>query len=490
MSAVWGGGDPADQPGRDARRHRGRAAAGEIALVVGGVDPADLPDPELRSDALESAPFVVSLELRDSRGHRPRRRRASRSRPRSRRPAPSSTGRAGSRPFDAALRSRPARCRTLACSTARRRDGRRPSGLPDAAAARAEIAAARRLERHSARRSAAVRGPRRRHPAGGEAVLATWHLLLDDGRAAGRRAAPRRHRASRLRARLSPTTAEEIGVNDGELRHRQHRPGRGHAAARRHAEMPDGVVWLPTRSPGSHVRADARRQPRATSYGSVAAEAATVTRRARPRRRRGGAHLGRVRPRPVVAHPHQDGRHLRLPARHDAAADLGRAPHRRPHAAAARPQPGRAVRAAAEPRRRHEAGAEGRPDPGRGGQAALHPRAARRGDPGVPGVRRHPVRPGRVDLRPPHPAAAHRPAGRRAVHPRDGVDRRLRHRARRLVVAVDRTRCSAALRSAAQVISYEVAMGLALVGGVPLRRLAVDERDRRRAGAALVRRCR
>src|SRR5206468_5052296 len=42
------------------------AAAGEIALVLGGVDVRDLPDPELALEALENAPFVLSLELRES----------------------------------------------------------------------------------------------------------------------------------------------------------------------------------------------------------------------------------------------------------------------------------------------------------------------------------------------------------------------------------------------------------------------------------------
>ena len=49
--------------------------------------------------------------------------------------------------------------------------------------------------------------------------------------------------------------------------------------------------------------------------------------------------------------------------------------------------------------------------------------------------------------------------------------------------AARRTRCSAALRSSAQMISYEVAMGLVPRRGVPVRRLDVDLGDRRSAGA-------
>ena len=36
------------------------------ALLIGGVDPADLPDPVAALAAIESARFVVSLELRVS----------------------------------------------------------------------------------------------------------------------------------------------------------------------------------------------------------------------------------------------------------------------------------------------------------------------------------------------------------------------------------------------------------------------------------------
>ena len=43
------------------------APDGELgALVVAGVDPADLPDPRAALAAIETAPFVVSLELRAS----------------------------------------------------------------------------------------------------------------------------------------------------------------------------------------------------------------------------------------------------------------------------------------------------------------------------------------------------------------------------------------------------------------------------------------
>ncbi len=89
-------------------------------------------------------------------------------------------------------------------------------------------------------------------------------------------------------------------------------------------------------------------------------------------------------------------------------------------------------------------------------------------------------------LRRDDPAAADRHAGRRAVRDGDRLDRHLRHRARRLVQRVD-VPLLGGLRSSAQMISYEVAMGLALVAVFLVRRLDVDLRDRGRAGQPVVR---
>ena len=49
------------------RRMLAAAADGELgALVIAGVDPSDLPDPQAALRAIETVPFVVSLELRAS----------------------------------------------------------------------------------------------------------------------------------------------------------------------------------------------------------------------------------------------------------------------------------------------------------------------------------------------------------------------------------------------------------------------------------------
>jgi NADH-quinone oxidoreductase subunit G len=63
---VWGVSPPVKQ-GRDGSAILDAAASGDLkALVVGGVEIADLPDPARARQALGAAEFVVSLELRAS----------------------------------------------------------------------------------------------------------------------------------------------------------------------------------------------------------------------------------------------------------------------------------------------------------------------------------------------------------------------------------------------------------------------------------------
>jgi NADH-quinone oxidoreductase subunit G len=67
VARAWGKSSLPDQPGRDTSEILAAAAAGQLgALVVAGVDPQDLPDPAAALQAIEMAPFVVSLELRAS----------------------------------------------------------------------------------------------------------------------------------------------------------------------------------------------------------------------------------------------------------------------------------------------------------------------------------------------------------------------------------------------------------------------------------------
>jgi len=67
VARTWGKSSLPSTPGRDTSQILAAAATGELgALMVAGVDPADLPDPAAALQAIEMAPFVVSLELRAS----------------------------------------------------------------------------------------------------------------------------------------------------------------------------------------------------------------------------------------------------------------------------------------------------------------------------------------------------------------------------------------------------------------------------------------
>ncbi|MGW5011376.1 molybdopterin dinucleotide binding domain-containing protein, partial [Micromonospora chalcea] len=91
-----------------------------------------------------------------------------------------------------------------------------------------------------------------RQPGAGEAVLSTWHQLIDLGSLTD----GDEHLAGTARppvVRLGKGTAESLGVADGDAV----TVGTDRGAVTLPAaitEMPDGVVWLPTNSPGSTVR--------------------------------------------------------------------------------------------------------------------------------------------------------------------------------------------------------------------------------------------
>jgi len=85
----------------------------------------------------------------------------------------------------------------------------------------------------------------------GEAVLATWHLLLDDGRLQEQEPylAGTRKPAQAL---MSETTAKEAGVSAGATVTLSTDRGSVTLPVAL-ADLPDRVVWAPTLSPGSHL---------------------------------------------------------------------------------------------------------------------------------------------------------------------------------------------------------------------------------------------
>jgi NADH-quinone oxidoreductase subunit G len=67
VATAWGLETLPDTPGRDADQIIAAASSGELGgLVVGGVDPDDTADPAAFRTALETASFVVALELRET----------------------------------------------------------------------------------------------------------------------------------------------------------------------------------------------------------------------------------------------------------------------------------------------------------------------------------------------------------------------------------------------------------------------------------------
>jgi NADH-quinone oxidoreductase subunit G len=127
-------------------------------------------------------------------------------------------------------------------------------GLPDAAAARAELAALGAWRGARPAAPAVLSESGRATGARGEIRLATWHQLLD----AGRMQDGEPYLAGTGRpvvARVSPATAADAGVADGDKVTVATAAG-SVTLPLYVTDMADGVVWLPTNSSGSAVRMD------------------------------------------------------------------------------------------------------------------------------------------------------------------------------------------------------------------------------------------
>ena len=269
VARAWGVASLPPDPGRDTAHMLAAAGAGEIgALVVASVDPGDLPDPAAALEALEATRFLVSLELRAS---------AVTDRADVVLPVAAVAEKAGTfvnwegRPgsFGGALAVPEVRTDLQVLGMiADQMDVH--LGLPDAAAARRELAVLTRgvtpgpPDRGASPPGAPLPSARAGGPAlasgsntfatvPGQALLATWHNLLDAGRMQD--GEPNLAGTARAAvARMSAATAAEVGVGDG---------GKVTVATERGAitvpaeiaDMPDRVVWLPTNSAGCAVRA-------------------------------------------------------------------------------------------------------------------------------------------------------------------------------------------------------------------------------------------
>jgi NADH-quinone oxidoreductase subunit G len=250
VAREWGVAALPGQPGRDTSQILAAARSGDItALLIAGVDPGDLPDPGAALAAIEATEFIVSLELRVS---------AVTDRADVVLPVATVAEKAGTfvnwegRPgtFTPALAVPGVRSDLEVLGwIADQMDIH--LGLPDAAAARRELDG---LGAWAGDRPAVpdLPSPPPARPTAGQAVLATWHQLLDTGRMqdgdpylAGTARPPT--------AVMSPATAAEAGTAAG----RPVTVTTGHGSVTlpvQTADMPDRVVWLPAHSPGCEVR--------------------------------------------------------------------------------------------------------------------------------------------------------------------------------------------------------------------------------------------
>ena len=247
LAALWDVETLPAEPGRSAAEILTAAADGSLgALVVGGVDPDDLP--EATATAFASVGFLVSLEVRAS---------AVTALADVVLPVAPPVERAGTfvswegrrRPFPQALASTSMADHRVLTALADAMD--LPLGLGSIAQVHAEIDQLGDWDgqRVPAPDTAAGEPPTLE---AGQAVLATWHMLLDAGRCQdGERFLA--GTAQRPVARLSATTANGLGLSTGDGLTVRTAAGQV-TLPLVVTPMPDGVVWLPVNSAGSTVR--------------------------------------------------------------------------------------------------------------------------------------------------------------------------------------------------------------------------------------------
>ncbi|MBP2365701.1 NADH-quinone oxidoreductase subunit G [Pseudonocardia parietis] len=249
LEQAWGCGPLPATPGRDGDAILAAAASGALsALVVGGVDPQDMADPHAAITALREVGFLVSLEMHTS---------------------------AVTELADVVLPVAPDAQRSgsyLNWEGRRREFGVALDAtgvLPDCRVldtlgvemdadlfTQTSAAAAGELARIGSRRPGAAApahaADRAQRPGYGQAVLATSRQLVDDASLAIDEPALA-GTARRPYVRVNAATAERLGLVEGD--DAAVGTDRGTITLQvALADLPDGVVWLPSSSPGSHVR--------------------------------------------------------------------------------------------------------------------------------------------------------------------------------------------------------------------------------------------
>ena len=276
LADLWRCDELPEKPGRSTQQQLTAASAGALdALLIAGVEADDLPDPQAAIAAVEAAGFVVSIEMRRS-DITDRADVVLPIAPVAEKSGTFLTWEGRERPFGTALTGTDAMPDHRVLNALAEEAGFW-FGLPDIESVRRELESVRQAvaslpgpgpQPHADMASGPRRSARETPSSGaaagqdagagaaagrGQAVLATWRMLLD----AGRMQDGEPHLAGTARApvaRLSPRTAHELAVSEGEpVTVSTDRGAITLPCAI--TEMPERVVWLPQNSPGSAVNA-------------------------------------------------------------------------------------------------------------------------------------------------------------------------------------------------------------------------------------------
>jgi NADH-quinone oxidoreductase subunit G len=248
VAQGWHVADLPSTEGRDADAILAAATDGSLgALLVGGIEPDDFADPDTVLAALDAAGFVVSLELRRSAVTE----RADVVFPIA--PAAEKSGtyvnwEGRQRSFSSALQ--PSATPDLRVLDTLADEMGIDLGFPTVAAALAELNGLGTWD-GAPEPVPTVAAPAAPTPGAGEAVLAGWRMLLDNGKLQDGEP----HLAGTARTpvvRLSAATANTIGAGEGDYVSVSTARG-AITLPLTITEMPDQVVWLPLNSPGSAV---------------------------------------------------------------------------------------------------------------------------------------------------------------------------------------------------------------------------------------------
>jgi len=250
LAAAWGVATIPAKKGRDTSGILAAAESGALkALVIGGVELDDLPDPAQARDALKAVGFVVSLEVRES---------AVTAVADVVLPVAPVVEKPGSfvnwegrvRSFDAVL-TEPNSLTDIRVLAGIAEELGAPLGFRTVDHARKDM---RDLGAWDGDRSAAPDvGPKPKTPQRGQAILASWRLLIDDGR--GQDGQDEYKRTARPAfACANAATLKAAGAEPGGNVTLSTPRGEVTFVAEA-ADLPDGVVWAPGNSGGRSLRA-------------------------------------------------------------------------------------------------------------------------------------------------------------------------------------------------------------------------------------------